>query len=366
MKKTVLLFITTLCLAGCGTSKRIITDSIELRFLDDYIIAEDLEIDGTKVGGLSGIDYKDGSYYIACDHPGNPRIYKSEIKLKQNLIDTILISEVIKLNRASGFLKANTLDLEAIRIDDDPENIVLTSEGAIAQNQKPSIFYVDSNGEFIKNFELPDYFTSTGVQQPRNNGVFEGLTKDFKNEGFWVGMELPLTKDGSKPKLFPTRSPIRITHFNKDSGTADDQFVISLENISKIPWKYFAVNGLTELIEYAPKRFLILERAFSAGHGSHGNTVRLFDVNAENASNTLEAQNLKKEKYNRATKELVFDFKAVKKKLHDHIIDNIEGMTFGPDLPNGNKSLILISDNNFNSLGKQLNQVILMEVIIKQ
>jgi hypothetical protein len=364
MKKT-LLFLVTICLISCGTSKNIITDTIELRFLDDYIIQEDLEVEGTKVGGLSGIDYKDGSYYIVCDHPGNPRFYKSEIKLKQNLIDTILITEVIKLNRASGFLKANTLDLEGIRIDDDPDNIVLTSEGAIAQNQKPSIFYVDSKGEFIKNFELPDYFTSTGNQQPRNNGVFEGLTKDYKNEGFWVGMELPLTKDGSKPKLYPTRSPIRITHFNKDSGAADDQFVISLENISKIPWKYFAVNGLTELIEYAPKRFLILERAFSAGHGSHGNTVRLFDVNAEKASNTLVVQNLKKEKYNRATKELVFDFKAVKKKLHDHIIDNIEGMTFGPDLPNGNKSLILISDNNFNSLGKQLNQVILMEVIIK-
>ena len=364
MKKTVLLLV-TLCLISCGTSKNIITDTIELRFLDDYIIPENFEVEGTRVGGLSGIDYKDGTYFIVCDHPGNPRFYKSEIKLKQNLIDTILISEVIKLNRTAGFLKANTLDLEAIRIDDETENIVLTSEGAIAQNQKPSIFYVDSKGEFIKNFNLPDYFTSTGIQQPRNNGVFEGLTKDFKNEGFWVGMELPLTNDGSKPKLFPTRSPIRITHFNKETGAADDQFVISLENISKIPWKYFAVNGLTELIEYAPKRFLVLERAFSFGHGSHGNTVRLYDVNAENASNTLEVQNLRKEKYTLATKELVFDFKAVEKRLSDQIIDNIEGMTFGPELPNGNKSLILISDNNFNSLGKQLNQVILMEVIIK-
>ncbi|TVZ28012.1 hypothetical protein JM83_3096 [Gillisia sp. Hel_I_86] len=364
MKRVLLFAIAAVFLTSCGTSKKLNSKNIELRYLDDYIIDANIEIEGTKVGGLSGIDYQNGVYYIVCDHPGNPRIYTSEIRIKGNKIDTILISDVIKLNRAAGFLKVNTLDLESIRIEN--ENIVLTSEGAISKNQKPSIFYIDSNGEFLKNFELPDYFTSTGSQQPRNNGVFEGLTKDLQNEGFWVGMELPLTKDGSKPKLFPTNSPIRITHFNKESGKADEQFVISLENISKVPWKYFAVNGLTELIQYAPHKFLVLERAFSAGHGSYGNTVRIFDINAENATNTLDFENLRKEKYTKATKELVFDFKSVKKKLTDGIIDNIEGMTFGPDLPNGNKTLILISDNNFNTLGKQLNQVILMEVIFKQ
>lgn len=364
MKKIFILALCLVTLASCGTSKKISTDNIELRFLDDYVIAQDLVVDGTQVGGLSGIDYKDGKYYMVCDHPGNPRIYRSEIRFDNNKIDTLLISEVIKLDRSSGFLKANTLDLESIRLSNS-EGFILTSEGAIKQHQKPSIFYVDQKGNFLKDFILPEYFTSTGIQQPRNNGVFEGMTKDYDNKGIWVGMELPLTKDGSKPKLFPTKSPIRITHFSFESGKADEQFVLSLENISKIPWKYFAVNGLTELIEYAPKQFLILERAFSAGHGSHGNTVRIYNVNIENATNTLNFQNLRKEAYVPATKELVFDFKAVKKKLTDKIIDNIEGMTFGPDLPNGNKSLILISDNNFNSLGKQLNQVILMEVVIK-
>lgn len=365
MKRIILIGIAVVSFISCGTSKKLTSKNIELRYLDDYILPSDLIVDGTKVGGLSGIDFYNDKYYLACDHPGNPRVYKSEIILNQNLIDTIVISEVIKLNRTSGFLKENTLDLEAIRIDNGSANIVLTSEGAIAKNQKPSVFYVNSNGEFIKNFDLPDYFTSIEKQQPRNNGVFEGLTKDFKNEGFWVGMELPLTKDGSKPKLFPTRSPIRITHFNKESGKADDQFVISLENISKIPWMYFAVNGLTELIQYAAHEFLVLERAFSAGHGSYGNTVRIFNINTKNATNTLEFKNLREQKFTKATKELVFDFKSVKNKLTEGIIDNIEGMTFGPDLPNGNRSLILISDNNFNSLGKQLNQVILMEVILK-
>jgi len=62
---------------------------------------------------------------------------------------------------------------------------------------------------------------------------------------------------------------------------------------------------------------------------------------------------------------LVFDFKLVQNQLKENIIDNIEGMTFGPDLPNGNKTLLLVSDNNFSSLGRQISQIILMEVEIK-
>ncbi len=138
-----------------------------------------------------------------------------------------------------------------------------------------------------------------------------------------------------------------------------------MESITKIPWKYFAVNGLTDLIEYAPDQFLVLERAFSAGHGSNGNTVRIYDVDATRASNTLLIQNIKHAKINTATKKLVFNFDAIKDQLTENIIDNIEGMCFGPELPNGNKTLILISDNNFNSMGKQLSQIIMLELKYK-
>ena len=41
-------------------------------------------------------------------------------------------------------------------------------------------------------------------------------------------------------------------------------------------------------------------------------------------------------------------------------IDNIEGVTFGPTLPNGNITLIFVSDNNFNPLEKT--QFLLFEI----
>ncbi|SDS37343.1 Uncharacterized conserved protein [Gillisia sp. Hel1_33_143] len=354
-----------LILTSCGTSKKISTENITLKFLDDYIIPADLEIDGTKVGGLSGIDYHNDNFYLVCDHPGNPRFYVASVELSNTKIDTVIFKNTVMIQQDANFFKDNTLDLEAIRYNTTSGNLWLTSEGSIKKNKNPSIFSVTPEGKYISNFEMPDYFKVDGCQKPRNNGVFEGLSESFDKKGYWAGMELPLEKDGPKPKLYPTNSLVRITNFNLVSKKPVSQFAFKLESISKIPWKYFAVNGLTDLIEYAPNKFLVLERAFSAGHGSTGNTVRIFDVDASSASNTLLIQNIKHAKINTATKKLVFNFDSIKDKLTENIIDNIEGMSFGPKLPNGNSTLILISDNNFNSMGKQLSQIILLEVDLK-
>jgi hypothetical protein len=366
MKKSPLYIILTFLMVACGTSKSLTTEDIQITFLDDFVLPADLMIESTKFGGISGIEYHDGTYYLVCDHAGNPRFYKASIKLNNYKIDTVEVTDVILLNRNSKFLKENTLDLEAIRYNPKLDQFVLTSEGSIQNGKSPSIFHISSEGEYISNYTLPGYFHTTGEQRPRNNGVFEGLATSVDGTAYWTAMELPLERDGAKPKLFHTQSPVRITKFDTGSGLASTQFAMDLEAISKIPWMYFAVNGLTEILEYAPNRFLVLERAFSAGHGSYGNTVRIFDVDASNATNTLEIENLKRSKYTLANKKLIYDFKNVRKRLTKGIIDNIEGMTFGPDLPNGNKSLILVSDNNFNSLGKQLNQFILMEINIKK
>jgi len=366
MRKSLLYFILFGMLAACGTTKQINTENIKLTFLDDFVLADDLVVGGTKVGGLSGIDYYNGNYYLVCDKRGNPRFYKASININQKNIDTLIITEVIELDRSAPFLKNKTLDLEGIRYDPEKDEIALTSEGAIQEGKDPSIFRVTPDGKFISNYEIPAYFNASKKQKPRNNGVFEGLAEDYKQTGYWVGMELPLQKDGSKPKIFSSKSPVRITNFNKESRVATTQFAMQLEGITKIPWIYYAVNGLTELLEYAPNRFLVLERAFSAGHGSNGNTVRIFDVDAKNATNTIGFENLRKQDYTPATKKLVFDFKSVQNQLKENIIDNIEGMTFGPDLPNGNKTLLLVSDNNFSSFGRQISQIILMEVEIKK
>jgi len=365
MKKILPFLLAALALSSCKSTRVGETYNLQVRLLDDYTIAEDLVVGETQVGGLSGIDYANDEYLLVSDHPSNPRFYRANIFLAGESIDTIIIKEVVSLDLPESSEKQN-FDLESIIIDSNSGSLYISSEGGIKDNIDPAVLSVSPEGKLLHTLPLPQHLKADSEKPPRNNGALEGLTESFDKKGIWAAMELPLKSDGPKPKLIRTKSPVRVTYFDKTTGEATKQFPYMLEPIAKIPWLYFAVNGVTDLLEYAPDKFLILERGFAAGHGQNGNTVRIFDVDAQMATNTLDKNNLKISFYNPASKKLLYDFKWAKKHLSQGFIDNIEGITFGPDLPNGNKSLILISDNNFNTLGQQVNQVILMELTFKR
>ena len=365
MKKVFLLVLIAVFTVGCKSSRTGSTRNVEVRFLDDYNIPDSLEVGNTRVGGLSGIDFHDGTYYMVSDDPSNPRIYLATIDISEERIDSVTISDVILLDKSNENLKGQNLDLESLLFEPEAENFLVSSEGNIKDEKDPMLFRVSKMGDFVTAFEVPANLLAKSEKKPRNNGTLEGLAASYDGKGVWAAMELPLVTDGPKPKLYPTKSPVRITYFDKNSGKATKQFPYRLERIAKIPWLYFAVNGVTDLLEYAPDKFLVLERGFSAGHGMKGNTVRIFDVDASLATNTLDINNLRVSFNNPAKKTLLYDFKWAKNFLSQEIIDNIEGITFGPTLPNGNQTLILVSDNNFNAIGQQLNQVILMEYVPK-
>jgi len=364
MRRIFLLFISMAFLNSCAVTTKVKNDNVQLKFLDEYVLASDMEYENTLVGGLSGIDYKNGNYFLISDQASNPRIYRAKINIQQKKIQDIDIEELIPVKKTDQFADA-VMDLEALRFDELRKEFVVTSEGKINELRNPGIYRLTRSGEIKSSFEIPDYFNADGEQKPRNNGVFEGITESFDQQGYWVATESPLEKDSSKPKIFPSRSHIRITRFDKNTGEPTSQFVYKLDGIAKLPINYFAVNGVTEIIEYDDNKFLVLERSYSAGYGSKGNTVKIFEVDASNASNTLKLDQLKGADYDTAEKKLLFNFKSVKDELTDNIIDNIEGMCFGPQLENGKKTLMLVSDNNFNSFAEQINQFILMEIDIK-
>lgn len=358
--RKLILFILPL-LVGCATTRRLENENVKLQFLDEYVLPAETTFQNTKVGGLSGIDHSGNDYYMVCDQSSDPRIYKAEIDISNRKIDSVAITGLIKIDKGDQFSSA-VLDLESVRYDSLRKKFFISSEGMIDSGNDPGVYMLNQNGKIEGKFHLPSYFDAQGDQKPRNNGVFEGLAESFDHRGYWVADELPLEKDGPKPKVYPTHSHIRITEYDKNTGDPIQQFAYKLDGISKLPINFFAINGVTELLEYAPDKFLVLERAYSAGYGSHSNTIKIFQIDASSATNTLEMENLKKSDYEIPEKQLVFNFKSIRDQLTDGIIDNIEGMCFGPGLPNGNKTLLLISDNNFNTYSKQLNQFILLEV----
>ena len=364
MKKICFLLILALSLLGCKSSRVGETRNVRVRLLDDHVLPGDLQHEGFQFGGLSGIAYEAGTFFLVSDHPGHPRIYTAEISISGERIDSITIDHSIEIPQRDSILKEAHLDLEDIAIED--QGFIVTSEGNVEELKNPMVFSVSRTGQLDQVYQVPENLLATGTERPRNNGTLEGLAESFDQEAYWVAMELPLKADGPKAKLIRTKSPVRITRINKESREPVRQFPYLLEPIAKIPWLYFAVNGVTDLLEYAPDRFLVLERGFASGHGTKGNTIRIFDVDARLATNTLNKKNLRVNFYNPAKKQLLYDFKWAKKYLSQETIDNIEGMTFGPKLENGNRTIILVSDNNFNTLGKQMNQIILLEFQAKR
>lgn len=353
--KTVRLLIIALCFASCKKEK------LQLHFLNEYIVKDSLLIDNTVIGGISGIDYHENQYYMVVDDAKKPRVIIGGIQIEEDSIKSINFKKVIKLDNTNSFSKQNALDLESIFISNNKINLV--SEGAINIGKNPTIFAVDMKGEFQKEFNIPSYFKANSKAEPKHNAVFEGSSKSFDKKGFWVAMEGVLAADGEEATFHKTQSPIRITYFDNQTKKATKQFAYQLEKIDNPAKGNINLNGVTAILEYQKNHFFIVERIYQSGYGTLGNTIRIFKATIkEESTNTLSIKSLKKEAYIPLKKELVFDFKNVQHKLTDTIIDNIEGITLGPNLSNGNRSLILVSDDNFQVYGKQLNQFLLLEI----
>jgi hypothetical protein len=338
------------------------TTQTKLTFLDEYVLGDSIQFKNTIIGGLSGVDFVSNQYYFVVDDSNDPRVLSANITISDDKIQSIKFKDLILLaDRTTNFYQQNALDLESIFVDESTNEIYLVSEGSIHTNKLPTVFKSDIKGRFLEEFQLPKNLSN--LQSIKHNGAFEASSKSVDNKGFWVAMEAPLNVDGEEPTFAKTSSPVRITYFDKTSKKATKQFAYQLENITKPAKGNINLNGVTAILEYKENHFLVVERTYQSGYGSYGNIVRIFDVTAdESATNILEIDALKSSKFIPLKKRLVFNFEDVKDKLTNKIIDNIEGITFGPELENGNKSLLLISDDNFQVYGKQLNQFILLEL----
>ncbi|MFH6768547.1 esterase-like activity of phytase family protein [Gaetbulibacter aquiaggeris] len=343
---------------GCGSTKLKSSKDLQINFLSEYIVPDNLIMDNTLIGGLSGIDYYNGHYYLVCDDSNNPRVYEAKIVIDDDKISNITFEKVISIDDSSKYL-----DLESIRYDSDLDQILLTSEGHILRQKDPLFFSINPSGQIQNTFQIPVAFKSNSIQKPRHNATLEGLCMASDKKGFWLGMELPLEADGPEPQYTPTKSPIRITYISSKTKSPEKQFAYFLEPVAKKSLGNFSVNGLTDLVQYNANTFLILERSYSSGLGNEGNTIKIFEANVSDVTNTIKMNSLKDFDFIAAKKKLLLNFENLRDKLTDNSIDNIEGITLGPKLSNGHQSLILVSDNNFNILGKQFNQFILLELI---
>ncbi len=111
-----------------------------------------------------------------------------------------------------------------------------------------------------------------------------------------------------------------------------------------------------------PHPYWSLERSYASGYDDGGNDIKLYKIDLTAATQVQEESSLIEKEFIPVKKTLLLDFNSIREKLPSKTIDNIEGITFGPLLNNGKRSLIVVSDNNFNAFGAQITQLILFSI----
>jgi len=321
--------------------------SIELQFLGQQIIPTATQFHGTEFGGLSSIAYDErrNVFYAFSDQPVNVRFYTLRIGVSTG-VPVVQILRVTTLDDASGKPFAEqTVDPEGLALTKN-DTLVLTSEGFSARLIDPWVREFTLDGDQIRSLPLPSAFlpNAGGTRGVRPNLGFESAATPPNGRFLFTGTEAALAQDGP-PSTLAAGSPARLLRYNLQSGKLDRQYVYWTDPIAEPPAPaQFAVSGLVELLPLNNQFLLSMERSFSVGAPGTGNKIKLYSVALPGAEdvNGFDSLALLLGGIQPVSKTLLLNLDALGLPL-----DNVEGMAFGPDLPDGRRSLVLVSDNNF-------------------
>jgi hypothetical protein len=368
MSKTRVLIFCMVVWSGfsCTSSRKITSGDTgtihELKFVNEYVVPYAMPFKATVVGGLSGIDrdIKRDLYYLIADDRSEKspaHFYTAKILLSEKGIDSVSFIDAITLlaqdgkpypNRRTDSLR--TPDPEAIRYNPFKDELVWASEGDRVVNATrrilvdPAITIIDPSGRYKSTFELPANLKMQAISKgPRLNGVFEGISFSDDYNYLFASVEEPLYEDGPRAGIGDSSTWVRILKFDTRTNKQVAQYAYRIEPVAFIPDPPggFKINGISEILYAGNNQLLVMERSFSQGRTN--NTIRVFLADISNADDISSVESLLTSPPSRPiTKKLLLNMDTL-----GRYIDNIEGITFGPVLPNGHRTLIFMADDNF-------------------
>ncbi len=314
-------------------------------------------VDGFRVGGLSGISRAaDGTYLAVVDNEGDTpaRVFRLAFTVDQRGVSPLpgktplqVPVAAIRLTGMNG-VKGAVFDGKNF----DGEGIAVTSAATmlISSEIEPSVREFSPDGKLLGTLPVPRLFLAGKQHGTRSNLGFESVALSAAGETLWTANERPLWQD--VPEDEPTRpSPVRLLRFdrrghggNGGGFLAGPQYVYEVERIRGKLGHGFAVRGLSDLLVLPDGDLLALEREYAFGRGFR---IQLYRVSLAGATDVSGFESLRGKSWKGVKKTLLFDFDRA-----GFMADNLEGMTFGPDLPDGSRTLVLVSDNNFEPLQK--------------
>jgi hypothetical protein len=311
-----------------------------------------------RLGGLSGLyfDADASTLYAISDNctRAPARIYAFSVELTPSRL-RISPRSVLFLHDTRGGRLFDFCDAESITSDASGGFLVGTENHDDEPGMRwPSILRVARDGRITGSLPLPEAFLPEADGAPtrgtRTNLAFEGLTRSPSGRWLTAITEVALRQDGPIAS-FERGTTVRLLRWDLSAPAPPVEFRYLTEPVPRPASGAASIqhNGVAELLSLDDERLLVLERAYVAPeHGEGKNTVRIFETRlppaARSRATSESASPL-------LAKRLVLDLDDILGQLEpgQQTLDNLEGMTFGPRLPSGERSLLLVSDDNFSS-----------------
>jgi hypothetical protein len=325
--------------------------SMKLELYAQTSLAPKITIAKEKVGGLSGM-FVEGTKLVAVSDDrgklGPSRFYELELKITAGKVELT----PTKAQHLKDVPPAWILDLEGLAPLKNGD-LLLTTEGD--NNKKPRamphVFVTSNQGVYKTEVPVPDKFLpeTTGLQSKgiENNKGFEGLSAKPGGQGFYLMNEYPIVTDqGNDSTLW-----LRLVEFqkDKDSFKAKSEYAYSLSKVASNGNGAELFRGVSEILSLPDNKLLVLERGARLSKSGLAYSGALYLVDITGAPDVSGVKNLSEGKSVSLKKELLVDLEDL---LKTQTLDNFEALSLGPVLPDGRKSLLVLSDNNFSSKEK--------------
>ncbi len=374
--------------AVCSLALPVQAGDFVLGYLGQQIVPSGIIFDGTVVGGLSSLDYNanSGRYFAISDDRSSispARFYELSLDLAKFQRSSkpgyagVNFDAVTTIRQPGGGTFArNTVDPEGLRFDRSRSRIYWSDEGrrSRAGYRNPVVREMNLDGSHVRDFAVPDYYHPSGSTHGFRSGdrgihdnlAFESLTISKDGSTLYTATENGLAQD-SPPAAVGNGSRTRILSFNIATGLPGAEYVYEVEPVAVAPIVpgLYATNGLTDMLAVGDRQFLAIERSYALGAQTPGSpvtgkTIRLFYVDARNATDISGLESIVGQNIKAVTKTLLLDLSELKQDDGSILaLDNIEGITLGPEFE-GKATLILVSDNNFSS--RQFTQFIALQI----
>jgi hypothetical protein len=326
-------------------------------------------------GGISAVDYSGAGndYWFladrgpldgAVDWPcrlhkvrlnfANSDSNQAAAKLTAEIIETVFLEDAHG-HRFTGLASALTpSDEHPVRLD--PEGLRVSPQGTfyISDEYGPRLMEFSRDGRLLRELVMPAHYqcacpaTTWQEELPQNvsgrqsNRGMEGLAISGDGNRLFGMMQSPLLQDcqrvdkTAKPRGCNCRLPV----FSA-TGDLEAEYVYQLDNESL---------KLNEILECGPDQLLTIERDGLPGASAACKNLMLISLreatNVVGRAEALTDQGAKNVKTVR--KQVLLNLLDPKWHLAgDQMPEKIESLAFGPDLPDGRRLLIVVSDNDF-------------------